>query len=413
MAERASHVRKTSASWPRLVLPLMLTAAISGSLSALFLVSLEMVTRWHAQHRWLLLGLPLAGMGMVWLYQKYGGLAGRGSHLLVEEIHELRGHVPLRMAPLVLITTLVTHLFGGSAGREGTAVQMGGAVSAWLSRVFALGPSQQRTLLMAGIAAGFGAVFGTPFAGAVFAVELPVRGRWQIRGLLPCLGASWLGHLTCHLWGVMHIDYRALGLSPAGMGSVSWPLLAAVALAALLFGLCGRLFVALSHQAPLWLERCCPRPWARPVVGGLMVIGLVYALGNADYLGLGVSPQRDGGVCLLSSFSPGGADSWSWWWKMLFTVITLSSGFKGGEVTPLFFIGAALGNALAMATGQPVALFAGLGMVAVFAAAANTPLACAILGWELFGPHHAMLFAVTCLIAFLVSGRAGIYQHQR
>ena len=413
MREEPSISWATFSEWWRMLPALVLTGIISGSLSALFLVTLDMVSAWHAHNRWLLLLLPLAGVAIVWFYQKYGGLAHQGSHLLVEEIHELQDKVPFRMAPMVLITTLVTHLFGGSAGREGTAVQMGGAVAGGISRVFLRSPFQKRTLLIAGIAAGFGAVFGTPWAGAVFAVELPGRGRWHVRYLLPALLASGIGHCTCLWWGVHHTDYRALGLTQDGFWEMNLSLIGYAALAAIAFGLCGRLFVMLAHAAPDWFARLSPRPLLRPLVGGALIICLVSVLGTADYLGLGVVSMREGGVSIVSSFTRGGADPWSWWWKIIFTIVTLSSGFKGGEVTPLFFIGAALGNTVAILTGQPVEVFAGMGLLAVFAAAANTPLACTILGMELFGPHYTALFALACLIAYLVSGRAGIYRHQK
>lgn len=405
--------RELPSRWLRLWGALVLVGAVSGSLSAVFLVSLDAVTTYRIGHPWLLLLLPLAGMGIALLYQRYGTYAEQGSHLLVEEIHSQKGNVPLRMAPMVLVTTLVTHLFGGSAGREGTAVQMGGAMAAWLSRVGKLNQEQQRLLLMAGIAAGFGSVFGTPWAGAIFAIELPVRGRWHSRYLLPALLASWIGHATCLAWGVQHTNFRSLGLTSESLLGFSWPLFFSVIMAAVVFGCCGRLFVILSHTVPLWFAKMSPNPLWRPFWGGVMVIVLVYALGSADYLGLGVKAMRDGGISLLSSFSAGGADSWSWFWKLLFTILTLASGFKGGEVTPLLFIGAALGNTLAVAMGQPVEVFAGIGLVAVFAAASNTPLACTILGIEIFGYHCTAWFALACLISFLVSGREGIYKNQR
>lgn len=407
----------TSKQWPsrwlRLLILLVLVGGVTGSLSAFFLISLEAVSAYHVRNPWLLLLLPVAGIAIAWFYKTYGTLAEQGSHLLVEEIHEQKGNVPLRMAPMVLFATLLTHLFGGSAGREGTSVQMGGAVAAWLSRAFAPNKEQQRILLMAGIAAGFGSVFGTPWAGAVFAIELPVRGRWHARYLLPALIASWVGHAICLAWGVEHTDFRSLGLTKDGLLGFSWPLFFYVIVAAVAFGCCGRFFVILSHSVPLWFEKLSPNPLWRPFWGGMMVIFLVYALGSADYLGLGVVAVREGGISLLSSFTAGGADPWTWFWKLLFTIITLASGFKGGEVTPLLFIGAALGNALALAMGQPVEIFAGLGLIAVFAAASNTPLACTFLGIEIFGCHGIAWFALACLISFLVSGREGIYKNQR
>jgi H+/Cl- antiporter ClcA len=215
------------------------------------------------------------------------------------------------------------------------------------------------------------------------------------------------------MWGAQHIDFHALGLTHSGMWQVSWRMVTAVFFAAVAFGCCARLFVWLSHQVPEWLAGMCKNPIVRPMVGGTLVIAMVFVLGSADYLGLGVEARHEGAVSLLSCFRSGGADTWSWWWKLWFTVITLSCGFKGGEVTPLFFIGAALGNSLAMMMGQPVELFAGLGLVAVFAAAANTPLACTILAIELFGFYYAALFALGCLMAYLSSGRHGIYKNQK
>ncbi len=395
--------------WTVLVVPV---AVLAGSASAGFLWSLDHVTRLRWTHGWLLFLLPAGGLLVGWLYHAFGRDAERGNNLIMEEIHQPGGGVPARMAPLVLFGTLVTHLFGGSAGREGTAVQMGGSLAGSFARLCRIRAEHTRVLLMAGVAAGFGSVFGTPLTGAIFAMEVLVIGRMQYDALLPVLVAGIIGDYTCSAWGIHHTPYHiAFADGPGRL--VDGALLAKTVLAAALFGLASRLFVGATHAVKNTAARLVPAAFLRPVLGGVLVIALVYVAGTRDYLGIGVTSPDPGGVSILSCFTAGGATPWSWAWKLGFTAVTLGCGFKGGEVTPLFFIGAALGNALASALGAPVDLFAGLGFIAVFAGATNTPLACTMMGIELFGGGHAVYFAVACFVAYLFSGHAGIYAAQR
>jgi H+/Cl- antiporter ClcA len=404
-------------------------AAVIGSICALFLWSLERVTQFRFANPWILFLLPLAGAGISVLYTRFGGASEGGNNLLMDAIHgsasnDLENHnlrngdssvvVPRRMAPLILLATIVTHLFGGSAGREGTAVQMGGAVAAAFGRGFRLNQTDLRTLLTAGIAAGFGGIFGTPLAGAVFAMEVLAVGRMNYEALIPCLVAATFSDWACGAWGVHRLHYKisAAALHLGGT-PVNWPLAAKVALAAITFGLASVLFAEMTHGIHQAARRAIRRPFLRPVAGGLCIIALVYLLGTRDYLGLGESAPHAGAVTIFSCFAPSGAGDWSWFLKLLFTAITLGSGFKGGEVTPLFFIGAALGNVLGRVFDAPVDLFAGLGMVAVFAGATNTPLACTIMGIELFGSQYTIYFAIACFLAYLCSGHSGIYLSQR
>jgi len=335
--------------------------------------------------------------------------------LLLDEIHQPGGGIPRRMAPLILLTTVATHLFGGSAGREGTAVQMGGSIAAAIGRTLRLSAGETRTLLMCGIAAGFGGVFGTPLTGAVFAMEVLTLGRLSYESLIPCLIAAVVGDWACGAWGVHHTQYA---ISPfavptlSGVAHFDWVLGGKVALAALLFGLTSVLFAELTHGVQCVAAKL-KSPLLRPFVGGLCVIALVYLLGTRDYLGLGVSSPDASAVTILSSFSRGGADNFSWGWKLIFTAITLGSGFKGGEVTPLFFIGATLGNTLGRGLHAPVDLFAALGFVAVFAGATNTPIACTLMGIELFGAQYSVYFMIACFLAYGFSGHSGIYSAQR
>jgi H+/Cl- antiporter ClcA len=395
-ADQASAAR-LAVKW----LPLSFAIGVpAGAASFVLLRSLDAVTNLRLEKPWLLYLLPAAGALIGWIYHRYGKDSHRGHNLLIEQIHEPGAGVPRRMAPFVFVGTIVTHLFGGSAGREGTAVQMGGSMAGGIARALKLETGDISIALMSGVAAGFASVFGTPLAGAVFALEVLSIGAMRYAALLPCLAAALVADWTCRALGAHHTAYVvAPGVPDPG-------LLLKAAVAGAAFGLAGQVFAELTHAIQRAFARLSDSAAVRPALGGVVVIVLVAVCGSRDYLGLGV----DG---IVSSFRPGGASSFAWAWKILFTAVTVGSGFKGGEVTPLFYVGASLGSVLARLLSAPVDLFAGLGLVAVFAGAANTPLACTLMGVELFGAASLGPVAVACCTAYLFSGHSGIYGAQR
>lgn len=400
--------------WTAIIVPI---AMVIGSVVALFLWLLTASTHYRFAHPWLFYLLPVAGVAIHFLYKLYGQSAERGNNLIIDEIHKPGGGVPKRMAPLILITTVITHLFGGSAGREGTAVQIGGSLANFIGSKFNLEPADMRMVLTAGIAAGFGAVFGTPLAGTIFAIEVLTIGRIQYTALLPCLIAGVVGDATVAAWGVQHTAYhiRYITVEQTIFGhhlAINFWLLFKVMVASACFGMAAYIFTGLLHWVKAAANAFIRTGWMIPVSGAVIIIALTFILGKPDYLGLGVDPQQPGAVTIVSAFEQGGAHFFSWLWKLIYTVITLGTGFKGGEVTPLFYIGATLGNTLANLLNAPVSLFAALGFIAVFAGATNTPLACTIMGIELFGSQHAIFFAVACFTAYYFSGKTGIYSAQ-
>jgi H+/Cl- antiporter ClcA len=374
-------------------------ALLAGSASAFFLFALEWATATRTTHRWLILLLPVAGFVVGWLYLRFGKHVEAGNNLLIDEIHDPKKIIPLRMAPLVLGGTIVSHLFGASVGREGTAMQMGGALADQFTRVFKLWHEDRRIILMTGISAGFASVFGTPLAGAIFGLEVLAVGRLRYDAILPCTVAAIVADQVGLLWGVHHTHYAIALIPPVS----AWPLVAMV-IAGALFGLTGKVFANSTHALSAWMKKHISYPPLRPFAGGVVIATTVWFLGADRYIGLGIPTIIEAFQQPLAPYDFAA--------KMVLTIASLGSGFKGGEVTPLFYIGATLGNALAPLLNLPFPLLAGIGFVAVFSGAANTPIASTLMAMELFGAEIGVFAAIACVVSYLFSGRAGIYRSQ-
>jgi H+/Cl- antiporter ClcA len=374
---------------------------VCGAASALFLWLLDVVTTFRTGDERIVYTLPIAGLAIGLVYERYGKSIAAGNSLVIDTIHDDGPEIPLRMAPMVLIGTVLTHLFGGSAGREGTAVQMGASLTDWISHRLRVSPDLRRQLLAAGVAGGFGSVFGTPVAGAVFGLELVVLGRIEYRALVPALTASVVGDMTTRALGIGHTEFPVVAALPLGVIVVGkW------ALFALAIALTTTVFIELTHALKRHGERVLPRLPLRMCAGGVVVVILWKLVGTSDYLGLGVPT-------IIRAFEDPTLPVFAFAWKLLFTAVTLGAGFLGGEVTPLFFVGAALGSSLAFVLELPLALAAGVGMAAVFGAASNAPLALSIMAVELMGAHTLPHVAIVTVLAYLLTGRRGIYPSQR
>lgn len=381
-----------------------LVGILAGTGSAWFLMGLQWATEFRTGNMWIVWLLPIGGLMIGLLYHYLGESVVKGNNQLLEEIVEPKKVIPLRMAPLVVLTTIATHLFGGSAGREGTAVQMGGSIADQFTKFLKLDKHDRKILLIAGIAAGFSSVFGAPLAGAVFGLEVYVIGRMRYEALYPSFLAAIVANQVCHAWHVPHTAYT----HPVNLEMTSGHLLYAI-IAGVLFGLTGMLFSKANHFWSDLFKRKMTYAPLRPFVGGAILALVIWGLSftvieQEKFIGLGVP-------VIVEAF--GVQMPWySFLMKLLFTSFTLGCGFKGGEVTPLFFIGATLGSALSGLIPLPLALLAAMGFVGVFAGATNTPIACTLMGVELFGVECGVYLAIACVCAYLFSGHSSIYSAQ-
>ena len=399
------HAEQARSAWHlvRFIVLGSVVGVLAGLSSAAFLESLRWATDLRIDHPWLLWLLPVAGLAVGLVYHHGAGRAVEGNNLILDEIHEPRAWIPRRMAPLIYVATVVSHIFGASVGREGTAIQMSGSLTdAVFGRMAGITGTDRRLLLIAAVGGGFGAVFGVPFAGCVFALEVQAAGRIRHDAIVPALAASIVGDRVVRALGVHHEPMPVI----SGL-DLTVPLVLKILVAGFAFGATALLFAELTHGIKHVFHAAVRWAPLRPFIGGLLIVGLTYTVGTRDYLGLStplITKSLAGGAGVVAA---------AFALKLLFTSITLGSGFQGGEVTPLFVMGATLGATMGNALGAPIPLFAAMGFVAVFAGASNTPIACTIMGAELFGASALVPMAMACVVSYIISGNRGIYGAQR
>ncbi len=374
----------------------VIVGILIGTGSALFLIGLDWATNTREGNQWLIWLLPIAGFLIGYTYYKFGYKVVSGNNLLIREVKQPTERVQFRMAPMVVLGTIITHLFGGSAGREGTAVQMGGAIADQFSKPFQLTEEDRKIIIGLGVSGGFAAVFGTPLAGILFAFEILALNQLIKKGLIPIILTAFIADYFCTFVGAGHAHYFVDNVPIISLTNSFWAIVVGIA-----SGLVAMLFSQSSHYFSGWYKNQIKYAPLRPFIGGIVVSLAVYLIGTTKYIGLGIPTIQ---AAFSENLLP-----YDFLIKLIFTVFTLSVGFKGGEVTPLFYIGATLGNALFWFVPLPLCLLAGMGFLAVFAGAAKTPLTCILMGFELFGLESVPFIALSSVVAYFVSGKRGIY----
>ena len=371
-----------------------------GAIDALFGRVLLALTAFRTEHVFYLLPfLGFVGVVIVWCYQKVGGTSSKGMTLLFEAGHGVTEDIPLRLIPLVMVSTWLTHLFGGSAGREGVAVQIGGTLAHSIGKRLPI-PNAGRQLLIAGMAAGFAGLFRTPIAATFFALEVLTAGALEYSALFPALVASFTASACSGLLGL-----EKFTVALTDQVAFSAPLVGKLLLFGLVFGMAGGLFAFALHKLKALFAQYLPNPLLRIFLFGVLVSGFSLLCWEGRYSGLGTN--------LIAMSFDSGIFSWDFALKWIFTVVTLAAGFQGGEVTPLFSIGASLGVLLGTLCGLPTAFVAALGYAAVFGSASNTLLAPMLIGGEVFGFAYLPYFFVVCAVAYLCNGGSCIYPLQK
>ena len=393
--ENAWHFLRAFLRWSLLAI---LVGAVCGLVGTAFHVCVNYATKWRGELPWLLYLLPVGGVVIVWLYHRLGQSSSLGTDKLFTSIQN-RTAVPVAMAPLIFVATFLTHLLGGSAGREGAALQLGGSLGSDVGRLLKLSEDDRRTLTMVGMGALFAALFGTPLTATLFVIEVLCMGHVVYSSFVPCLVAS----LTA--FGVsllLHMEPEGYTLSV--VPGLNWfSALQVTGLAALCAAL-SVIFCAVMHISGHSFKKWMKNPYVRAIAGGLAIIVLTLLVGSRDYNGAGAQ--------VIERAIEGEARPQDFILKLIFTAITLGCGYKGGEIVPTFFVGATFGCVVGPLLGMNPGFAAAIALVATFCGNTNCPVASVFLGIELFGGQAVPLFALACAVSYMLSGYSSLYHNQ-
>ena len=397
LKERMAHIGLYVAALLKWMAVGALVGGVGGFVGAAFHLGVSYATAVRQAHPWILYLLPVGGVVIAGLY-KLCRLEGKGTNAVIESVHFGKS-VPTLLVPLIFVATVITHLLGGSAGREGAALQIGGGIGYRTGALLRLGEKDLPLATLCGMSGVFAALFGTPLTATVFALEVISVGVLYYAGLLPCITASLTGYYIATVMGVEPTRFTV------AMPALSWSTLGLVTALAVGCALVSILFCRGLHITERLAERWLKNSFLRAAVGGLIIVLATLALGTTDYNGAGMD-------VIQRAVEQGQADGWAWFLKLAFTAVTIGCGFKGGEVVPSFFVGATFGCAAGGLLGLPPSFAAAVGLVAVFCGAVNCPIASVILSVELFGAGGMAYFAAACAVSYLLSGYCGLYSSQ-
>ena len=387
---------KAFAKWLAISLGVGLVVGVLGSI---FHMSVEYATEMRGEYPFLVYFLPIGGLVIVAVYHRFKGNEHINTNLVLEAVRD-NSKIPLIMVPLIYIGTCITHLFGGSAGREGAALQLGGSLGYNIGRLLKLKNSDMRVIIMAGMGSAFAAFFGTPLTAAVFSLEVVSVGMFNYAGFLPCIVSSLTAFGVSRLFGITPVHFALADVSAFNAGNA-----VRVAVLAVLCALVCILFCRVMEKSDDVMEKLFHNAYVRVAAGGLVIILLTVILGTNDYNGAGMH--------VIERAMAGEARFYDFALKLLFTAITLGAGFKGGEIVPAFFVGSTFGCAVSGLLGLSPSFGAAIGFVSLFCGVVNCPVASLLLAVEVFGTEGLLLFAICCGVSYMMSGYCGLYRSQQ
>lgn len=376
-----------------------ITGALGGGIGSLFHISVEYATKFRQENDWIILMLPLGGIIIVFLYKLLNKTEDMGTNLVINSVRT-DGKVPFVMAPLIFISTVITHLCGGSAGREGAALQLGGSIGSQVGKLLKLDEKDMHLITLCGMSGVFAALFGTPLTATFFSMEVISVGIIYYSSFIPCIVSSLVAYKISLFLGIEPVAFALKYIPNNSIENII-----KVSILGVMCAIVSILFCKALHKTNSVLGNLIKNNYYKIICGGLVIVALTYLLGTRDYNGAGMN--------IIEDAINGKVNGEAFILKIIFTAITISVGYKGGEIVPTFFVGATFGCAAAGVIGLNPGFGAAIGLVALFCGVVNTPITSIILSIELFGSQGILLFAIACSVSYMLSGYYSLYSSQK